>query len=487
MTEFNFPDNCSYCSRIQGKPIDCSLPYSLVKNSKLSTDMVTRMMEVMDLHNKYGIDPIKFINSYVESSINSQSEEQSLTDIEETQSETRHSLTSQQIDTKSDEIKKWSEQADKDLIIETNFPILPESEKPIISKETGTEISKKDEPYLKGKLTAEGPSNKGKGKMITSIVTNDPGLKSEPVQYSVEGLQHIIDDVVLAITAGYNLHKKKTEGKRVLLLLKAMTQEVNWKCHSGRTYQPKQVGTLDHEIGIARALVKGHHSDVLLEWEKGNIKASKTDFCLLNFGPFNNNSANAARNHLIDSLCAYARSSLSSSNMDIKQRQIIVKLVEGELEDQELTQAYKWFQTFKPNIINDGKTRDISESSSKKKIKTFQDESSDDEEHKCPAIEEETQQIIDRRLLTTVKQAMKSNSWKGFTPPIPLSQEEALMKISAEVLKHNKSWKNPDFIVTKKNLRQAMRWSKVTSTTDEESFLHWTIIAIVTTLRQEKP
>jgi len=483
MSQFQFYQNCTFCQSRIGST-HCLLPYQLVKLYVQPEDEVSRIIEITEIHMRYGIEALEanfksteWIKSYLNSRQTSNPSVQSshgpsnwfeeMNEQNLFQETTEASSTSTQDDAVS---IGYSEYITSQLDFSVGEGVTIDSEaSEVIPQKTFTEVvkskaSSNDESEIPAELlSAPEPEIPSKGETNAVQQYEQAQLR----QYR----NHAISDLVLMAKAAFNIHSNQRGGIKTNALKESLMHESNIRSMTGLRYQPTRNTTLDGNKAIAKELIATHSSEDVQNWESGKI-TTHGQYCILNTRfislPVNEDDASKLGEDLVICFINMLKGQTRSEGV----RNTLIQLLEFELERAGHPSTFQWINnryTFLENRKPKEKKFSFLESSQLTTKK---------EKEPYPNVDQRLTDYINTHLQVIINRKIESPDYD-----LPVMSDETklskfLFKLASEFLLRNKGWHNENSFVKPHHLTKLEELTGLKSKASE-AFLTFNILKAI--------
>jgi hypothetical protein len=475
MTEFYFGNNCTFCQSRIGST-HCLLPYQLVVGYIPPPDDISRIIDVTEIHMRYGLDPL-------------QANLESINWMKSRPCSQQSQIYSNPIRAQSNQ---WSEQMNSvsdiigsNLISEPTNITDPDMESNYSSYIAHELHFTQDEEKI---LMSDSPSYSEAASQDVGVTIkdseperlvskNDQKFKSEPKvkeqpklnaleKYNAEisrtNRNHLITDLVMIAKTAYNLHATQRDWIKTSQLKESIMYESDLRSKLNAKYKASSNTTLDGNKAFAKEIIAKHSPSEIQEWESGKF-TSHGLMCLLNCRFTSLSSEDDESLQLCDELVKsfHAMTKPNVRNEDFLK--IVVDAVKFELSKDGYPSAFEWMrnrakflETKKVSRSSTSSVKDVKE----KVVKT---------KSPYPAVDERLINFINTHLQVFVNREIESA--EDETPH--MADETKLttffFKLSSEFLRRNKGWHNENSFTSPQHLAKLEELTGLKSRSSESS------------------
>jgi len=384
--------------------------------------------------------------------------------------------------------------SDHASVSEYNYEDYPQPEQEVETHQPTTEVKTSTVPTetkTEEQLTIEEPTKiitptESKEDTNTARIDDDHNTSTTTVKsWTPTEMTHLTKDIVRAIACASTMRRMRRHGTKVSDFLRSLRKEVGHKCHSSRQYELTTSTELNHQIALAREIAGSHTTQELTQWESRHTTTPAEVTCLLHFHRFCYVEGKPSNYKLTTALHEYAKSVLTSQQLNNDQRTALVNQVQSQLTARKFTQAYAWFNSYKPNS-DKFPAETESQASTSERTASLTTSNTPRQPHVCPAIRDETDYALEFGLSECITRYFRTNELSIRVPP-SLSATEFLQKVISEVVKHNANWNIQSFVPNEKHITKALYDLDITISNEDRGILLWTIIAILPKLKAHEP
>jgi len=510
--EFNFPEQCTYClANLRSQT--CLLPYEFICRYQPPDDQLSKIMDVTTLHTEYGLSSLQYNLEFVYR-IKSRPT-----------SEAIHQYARSQSFSTTDDASKFNEES----------PIEPETEitpiknvdkdeiqfepmitSPLTKEETSSRSvqyrttspkpiqlvineSKRKDKEVETYASATASSPESVSNTLTEIVQNTQtqNLEKDQSQHqyleipSPEEENHLIHDLVIAISLAHGMSLKHRTEYRVQKLYECLDTEIETKNRTRENYEPKIFSNLDHPIALARELLMSHTDSEIQSWQQGQ-QLECVKYCVLNYPPLSIGSHTSENDRLVQTLINYCNSVLIRRNYTSTFKERLNGKVKLALELKGNQLAYNWLQfkfkaiprTFQSDRRQNQTSRpNLMDYKKQLKLPKVNENNESTTTHTCPAVDIELLEMLNSNLTFIINKVISENSYGKITLPDKFSLNNFLSNIVTEFVKHNKSWRNSNSMASVNSLLKASNFAGYQIRSDEAETILWLVSEIVKALR----
>jgi hypothetical protein len=451
------PDDCHFCKTRIGLQ-SCLLPYAIIREFKPSEDILTNVLEMTELHTRFGIELLNTgfqtrlwmltrpsdaaIASYADSIshnsmptgfVPSTPQEPQSTDISIV-----HSMESQLPESPAPQ----PVQAPPEPTLpakEQNPPLCDGVSLPNVGTPTMAKVAATPAPFIPKSPTME---------TAISEETHKEQAPTAPVQnLSEDELMHLLDDLCIAAIAAHKMENKGRARTHASELYNSINYEIELLKKFGDNYESSHLTSLDHQIPLAKEIVSMHNPTTLFNWEVGHSsKEART--CMLNFDHFTATKLVESTNGLTSSLISYVRSVLRGSHLSPHDSELLRNHMKDSLTRRSEQTTYHWISI---------RIRQLSTPAPKLKSTKPQEPTqaptASEDTHECPPYDLKYNDLINVHLTTTVTNVLE-NKCKTQAAKLRMKDcSQYFCYLTSEFIKHRKSWHNPNSFTTIKQLQ----------------------------------
>lgn len=286
---------------------------------------------------------------------------------------------------------------------------------------------------------------------------------------------HVAEDIGRAIAVAYRLHERKMTHLKSGQLSDCVLKELDTKTRTGKFYKPSYSTELNHPISLAKELVATHTEIEILHWQECT-NVHEYGYCIFDFLSFSPVTNERTHSPLYRSLIDFGRQIMSSNLISIDERKSIANLAKGFLESKDLPNGYQWFRT---------QSRQITQSVNPPRPQKGQLKPTEIQEHKCPAIDENLLDFLNRTLNDSTTAHLKSK-WQSLSTRGDFNQ----MKIDyanaiSEIIKHNTTWRRQGFTVKQDHLEWVQKICKIQFQPMDLPIIRWIFDTTIKELAKE--
>jgi hypothetical protein len=464
MSEFKFPENCSYCTQTY-KTEHCTLPYYLVKSFVLPTEPTLKAIELTKLHCAYHFNTINELVSTANWHLQSQSNSRA-------NSSTHESLHSFVYNPDISSVISTSSEAGVRLP-ETDLTAVPTAEELTSSLDTQQLDTKLTELNL---ATA---SSKAQEQEKHSVPTTEA---TQATSFNPSAIMHLTQDLSLAAITATNLRKIKRTSLTALEFRNTLSSEIETLLHLKDKYHHRSETKLDHPIALSREIVSSHSNDQLTDWlgttKTGSIPHSG---CILNYLPFTINDEPNSSKRLDNCLIRFSKLSLTNPSIPPDKLKLAHHSTKEIISERGYPTIFDWLKKTKEPILyqNDPSfLPTITESPTSSKSKTLPD-SKGKEKHLCPPTDPKTSKVLNDHLDSFVENLLLSKDFVTMPPTKIGTHSTLLTSLAAEMIRHNPHWTKAGYIPTSQQLTQAASTLGLPLPSNFKDPLLWNLMTII--------
>jgi len=506
--EFKYPADCSFChSRIGSK--DCLLPYEFVCKYQTPTDDLSKVMDVSELHSSYGLSTLQYNFEFVHrvrsrptsEAIQSYAASVSLQSVEHLgiDEEHRSSPTPANVDETLKDTNhgvQLSHKAITSSVDEMNIHSTAKSsidDMPHILSADHTSDVPTPKSYASAATSDATPSS-SKMLELSTMPNNKDSRGSSPsdlkVKLSRQEEDHIIVDLFLASTIAHAMTTKKMTETRVLKFFECMDTEIGIKQKLKHHYVSKST-TLDHPIALAKELLATHSDHEILSWQESR-PISCSNCCILNYPSLSSSSLTEENDRLVQVLVNYCSSILKNGAYSESTLSRLSEKFRIKLDQREHLYTYNWLKSKLRSISTMSSSKStVEQSSNSTQLDRLLNISEDrlkilnpgNKEHKCPAIDLDTLELLEANLASAVSNSFESLDDQQMDQSQTELMQAAIFNLVSEFVKHNKSWQNPNSLASTKSLQKAADYANLNIPESELTNFLWLCSETVKLLR----
>lgn len=484
-TEFKFFENCTFCQTRIGST-HCLLPFQLTSQYTRPTSDIEAIIEVTEIHTTYGIHALKSNFEIIHWIKNRPSADQIHEYSSQVQSRTREwyfkneylqNLSSQEHSAYADGSCQTDDSpANQDLEskIGKTTPIKAKigprsnSSDDHVGSTSGAPIKPWSDDTSDEVLTSPKPTESKLTKPKTNLKEDKPTVLNRADE------NHLIQDLLLASKAAYNMHFNQKSSARIDQLSESLDFEINIRNSTGTNYRPSNETSLDGCKAISKEIVAKHTHAETRRWEEGEEK-SLIPFCLLGFPIVNINANDQDQVRVESALLHYLNSFMIGRSLDESQKRRILNAVEFELQRCDHKTTFNWmngkFKLLKFTI--DSKT--IAYTFQPERKAENKDKEKKQQTPPYPPLDQKLLDYINTHLQVYVNQSI--DRAKGSTPTMrdETKISKFIFTLAAEFLKRNKGWHNENSFTSPDHLTK-IEDSTGLRTPPSESYLTFNIV-----------
>lgn len=467
MTNFNFKLNCSFCqSRIGSE--HCLLPFQVTEMYIPPEDTSSAIMDITELHMNYGTASLQynfgFINSLKARKVDTVSDcyteqvppstsqwSDVMNDLARSNSNTENQPDDEIISTSGTDFSTWiTNQLDESQLVEndSSSSTNPTIESLDLGVKLGTAINSPVELNTnKEELTSIADTSSLMSEHTTSLKKkSSTPVRKFPLER--EEINHIVQDLLLAVKSSYILYSAKRSGIKTTALIGSICSESQLRDNIGMNYNPSYKTTLDGNKALAKEIIARHSCDKIEAWEQSE-PASCNKLCILDYHKFSIMLEDESTDKLADSLIKYFNHITTNSSINETQRAELIENLEFELSKCDMSNVLIW--------IN-GKIRSLKKANvsiPKKEKKPIVDSPVTKESYRIKPYPPTDQRLIDF-INTHLQVVVNQEIVKSGTSVPQLTDQTSLgkffFKLATEFLRRNKGWLNENSFTTANHL-----------------------------------
>lgn len=465
----NYPINCTFCeSKINSKK--CQLPFQIANELVLNQDPFSALIELGDVHTKYGIQNLinnfNFrINSDNSSLIKERNETQSEYVHESKIPDTTDGEVKIDTETSHATISDIDESGNKTTLgveIEPNSYArkakMGKNESSISDEHSSSRLSwdemVQEEEGLQS-LTIQKTKRKGKESKGKERITELP----KPKEYLIHKITaneelHLVNDLAIAAITARGIKEAKRSHINQNQMIESIIFETDVRSRKSINYKPKRDITLDGQIGLSKAIIARHNHDQIIDWES-EAPIRDTHLCILSHPTFKANGNEYLTSKLDDALVNYVFDIRRSSTLDQNAKTRIFDILKFELEREMHSDIYQWIMnTSTSSRVPRLRRTTHRESTSNASTDVREETKSSKSEHREPVVDESYLQFIEIRLMSIVKKITNNNKELNFVTNDDVNSDKLFYKLVACFIKHNKGWQNKDSFHSGRHMSQ---------------------------------
>lgn len=479
MSEFYFGENCTFCQSRIGST-HCLLPYQLVKEYNPPADDMSRIIDVTEIHMRYGIEALSVnlqsinwikarpdspqnlsVSGFVQSESNTWSEQMNSLNEQVTSKITSISENIVDSDLESNYSRYIGDQLDLAFLESLEDNGVQVTSPPLASKVSSQDERPKfgsivilDETQVSDKLSHDSQHVTDKGKSIE--VTDDS------TKLSRESRNHMISDFVMIAKTAFNLQSYQRTWIKVSSLKESIMHESDLRSRLGSKYTPSFRTTLDGDKAFAKEIIAKHSISDIQEWESGK-HTSHDEFCLLNYKCISLAVNQYDQSSLCDELINCFKILLIQQYRTDWYRETVANGVRFELSKDDYSSTFTWMEN-RAKYLETKKVSKTTTSSGQ-----TMDRRSPKKKEPYPAADERLIDMINTRLQVIVNREIER---AGSEVP-EMSDETKLTKfffsLASEFLRRNKGWHNENSFTSPQHLAKIEESTGLRSRPSESS------------------
>jgi hypothetical protein len=371
-------------------------------------------------------------------------------------------------DTPADEFPNDHEST-KDTSVSTNLESIPNVEETPSTKE---EVSDSNEVKRIIDLFT-------KSKTSSTNVTSEPAKsKAFKPRMSSTQLQHLINDLMIAIDSTQALSNKGRDNLALIKVLNSLQREQKTRLFLKNEYKPPLTQSLDSQVAIARKIQTTHDVVDVNNWQSGELSTC-SPLCLLNFPPMMLTSDSIGDDVTCSIFLKYFTSVLNKDNLNEDDLHSVILELKDRLFKQGKPTTYTWaknqikIQSIKPQPFDLSKPERIQTAWLL----------SNHTNHECPELDAKTQSYIDSHLDALIAKALKDVSLNSLNPPTGFGAHELFSVLVTEFISHTNAWNNPNSFASSKQLLKMENYLDVAFPQDQIDLIFTIMTKIINDFR----
>jgi len=472
MSDFKFPENCSYCTTSY-KTEHCTLPYYLVKGFELPQDPTLRAIELTKLHCAYHPDTINQLVSTSNWHIQSATTSRASSSYNESQ----HSFVYN-----PDIMSAFAPPSTEGVrLSETTDSLSPPAEEPLPTLGSSQLNLKLTEPTL---------DLHGLDHQDTETASTPALETTQATPYDSRAIMHLIQDLSMAAITATNLRKIKRQNLTAQDFRECLEKELSLLFQMKEKYTPHHSTKLDHPIALAREIIATHSHDQITDWHGITHKNSITPHgCILNYLPLTRHDSASNKKRLDNCLLRFSKLSLSNPRIPKDRTRLAHLSAKEQISSRGYPTIFEWLKKTKEPVLyqNDPYFLTTIPESPKLSKDKITPPNKSKAQHFCPPTDTATTNVLSQHLDSTINAYLIEQDYVPFSNMTDDHITNLMKSMTEEIIRHNPHWTKPEFLITPTMLSQATQALDLTLSHEIENSLLWNINSIASNLKKLHP
>lgn len=485
MTEFQYPDDCTYCQSRIGST-HCLLPYQLVKQYSPPEDKLSLVIDVTEIHAQYGFQILKNNYDMIEwiKNRNNSNDVSAQSEVSRSVSKDWYEQMTESVDSDSHQLKLLALKSHDCDVQSTYSDWITSQLRP--DGADGVSISCSDD---ESRILFEGREKKSKDFQTDPIVSELASVRSQVDQ--LEGLSsslevedhvkslslnrdqknHIIQDLLVSAKAAFNIYSKQRGGIRTTALKESLMSEQDIRLMTGMRYSPSFNTTLDGNKALAKEIIARHSHDQIQTWESGGANHEIKD-CILNKSAFRPPIDANLHSKLGEELIIYFSTIMKIYDTKKDCDFDLAKIIKFELSKSDYPTTFDWIKNRSKYIGMKYHPKQLAMPNQKSQVVSQETKTSN------PTIDQRLADYINVHLQVIINRELMN---AGTNVPMMTDEtkvEKFIFKLASEFLTRNKGWHNENSFTDPSHL-QKIEESTGLKSRPSESYLTFTILKAV--------